>query len=301
MSRPVNGSSPLIVVFIDDQDWHLRMLRAAFSAAGATLLPVRLSDCGLDTTQPYGLLIPGLDGRLPDGVLVRAVAGGSFESVTIRLGVLHALHAMGVPVWNSVGAIERCVDKSMTSFLLQHSGLPTPPSWTVPGRDAALAIAHRELVQERLVLKPLFGSQGKGLTMIARAEDLPPPEEVNDVYYLQRFIPAHGRGYEDYRLFVCDGEVIAAMIRRADDWITNIRQGAIPSALTPDADMCDLAVRAAQAVGAAYAGVDLIRNPEGQFMVLEVNSMPGWRGLQQVVSYPIAEQLASRMLASLRR
>ena len=72
-------------------------------------------------------------------MFVRAIAGGSFEEVTRRLGVLHALRELGVPVWNDARAIERCVDKSMTSFLLARAGLPTPPTWAVEGADAARA------------------------------------------------------------------------------------------------------------------------------------------------------------------
>ncbi len=104
---------------------------------------------------------------------MRSIAAGSFEAVTRRLGVLHALGRLAVPVWNSAQAIERCVDKSMTTFLLKHAGLPTPPTFAVEGLAAAEQIAARELPLAPLVLKPLFGAQGRGIRLIRALADLP--------------------------------------------------------------------------------------------------------------------------------
>ena len=132
-----------------------------------------LAAIAFDTERPAGLAIPGFDGGLPDAVLVRSIAAGSFEAVTRRLGVLHALARLSVPVWNSAQAIERCVDKSMTTFLLKNAGLPTPPTFAVEGLAAAAEIAARELARTPLVLKPLFGAQGRGIRLIRTLSDLP--------------------------------------------------------------------------------------------------------------------------------
>ena len=94
-------------------------------------VPFRLADAAFDTAHPYGVAVPGFGDALPDAVLVRSISAGSFEEVTRRLGVLHALRELGVPVWNDARAIERCVDKSMTSFLLAMPASPPPP----PGRS----------------------------------------------------------------------------------------------------------------------------------------------------------------------
>jgi glutathione synthase/RimK-type ligase-like ATP-grasp enzyme len=337
---------------VDIADWHTRALRAAFAEAGAESVPLRLAGCGFDTAAPHGLVLPGFDAALPDAVFVRAIAAGSFEEVTRRLGVLHALRECRVPVWNDARAIERCVDKSMTSFLLARAGLPTPPTWAVEGADAARAVAARELPAGPLVCKPLFGSQGRGLRLVAQLDDLPPPEAVQGVYYLQRFVPPaaerslhlaarpasscsakaehprlcggtkdvdgrppptmtvaprpdlgvppEGAGYADQRLFVAAGRVLAAMTRRHRSWITNLRQGAAPERLEPDATLVRLALAATEAVGADYAGVDLLRGADGAVQVIEVNSMPGWRGLQTMTDTPIARRLAEALLARLR-
>ncbi len=252
-----------------------------------------------NTASPHGLRIPGFADALPDAVLVRAISGGSFEEVTRRLGILHAMRELGVPVWNDARAIERCVDKSTTSFLLAKADVPTPPTWTVEGLDAARTIVERETRHGRLVLKPLFGSQGRGLRLVERVEDLPAVETVAGVYYLQRYIPPTGAVFRDQRLFVCGAEVIAAMTRRSDHWITNIGRGAAADALTPTPQTAELALRAAASVGAEFAGVDLLCDGAGQSCVLEVNSMPAWRGVQKVTSFSIADHIAAALLRRL--
>ena len=110
-----------IVMFGDGKDWHGRSLGRAFKRRGITPLIVPLNACGFSTETATGLAIPGLGGRLPEGAFVRFVPGGSFEEVTLYLGVLHGLRELGVTVWNDARAIERCVDKSTTTFLLQRS------------------------------------------------------------------------------------------------------------------------------------------------------------------------------------
>jgi RimK family alpha-L-glutamate ligase len=299
LSPDANGkdeAAPTILLVTDQQDWHARQMEAAFGALGAKVVRADLAFCGFDTQSPSGLTLPALQTRLPDAVHVRTLAGGSFEAVTKRLGVLHALSALGVVVWNEARAIERCVDKSMTSFLLARAGLPTPRTWALESLEAARALVERETLESPLVLKPLFGAQGKGLRLIRGPPDLPPPEAVAGVYYLQRFSASSGEGHRDFRLFVLAGGVVAAMMREAPTWITNVKQGGRPWAIAPDPAMQRLAVAAAQAVSAAVAGVDILVGPDGQPTVLEVNSMPAWNALQQVSARDIAAAIAAALL-----
>jgi RimK family alpha-L-glutamate ligase len=292
-----------IGLVVCSMDWHARVLTRAFMALGAASTPIKLTACGLATANPTGLAVDGLEpwllgAGLPDAIVVRDMSGGSFEAVTLRLGVLHAAREAGVLVWNDARAIERCVDKSMTSFLLARAGLPTPPTWAVESRDAAAAIVAREAACSPLVLKPLFGSQGRGLRLIHTPTDLPEPAAVNGVYYLQRFVGVERDGFRDFRLLVSRGRVIAAMARHSPDWITNVKQGGRPVAVVANEDMRDLAVRAATVVGAAFAGVDVLYDGDGRLTVLEVNSMPAWSGLQKVTSFDIAGALAGDLIAA---
>jgi tetrahydromethanopterin:alpha-L-glutamate ligase len=293
--------APTILVISDQRDWHARQMEAAFAAVGARVERIDLADCGFDTRSASGLSLPVLGSQLPDAVHVRTLSAGSFEAITKRLGVLHALAKLGIVVWNDARAIERCVDKSMTSFLLAHAGVPTPPTWTIESAEAALGLVEREAPRGALVLKPLFGAQGKGLRLIRRMEDLPGPHEVAGVYYLQRFQSNGTQNFTDYRLFVLRGRVIAAMMRRASTWITNVKQGGEPLAVVPDPKMERLAIAAAEAVGTAIAGVDVLVTADGGPTVLEVNSMPAWSGLQKVTKRNIAEAIALALMDELAR
>src|SRR5215470_10476160 len=290
---------PRVGLVVDNMDWHARALSRALVALGVTPTPIRLTACGFATSSPTGLAIDGIGTALPDTIVVRSMSGGSFEAVTLRLGILHAAHDLGVMVWNDARAIERCVDKSMTSFLLARAGIATPPTWAVESRQAAAAIVVREAADGPLVLKPLFGSQGRGLRLIRTPDDLPEPTAVNGVYYLQRFVGVERDGFRDFRLLVSGGRVIAAMARHSPDWITNVKRGARPVAVVANEEMRELALRAAAAVGAAFAGVDVLHCADGRPTVLEVNSMPAWSGLQQVTSFNIAAALASDIVTAM--
>ena len=300
LDTTAQAPEPSIGLIVDRMDWHAREVAAALAARGFGAAPIRLHLCAIATEDASGLQIDGFAQRLPDAVLVRCMSGGTFEAVTLRLGILHALRERGVMVWNDARAIERCVDKSMTSFLLARAGIATPPSWAVGSYDQASAIVRTETKAAALVLKPLFGSQGRGLRLIRKPDDLPPPQEVaGGVYYLQRFVGVKRSGYHDFRLLVIRGRVIAAMQRHSTNWITNVKRGGRPVPALINDDLGELAVRAATAVGADLTGVDILYGPDRQPTVLEVNSMPAWSGLQKVSSANIASSLVAALVDAL--
>jgi tetrahydromethanopterin:alpha-L-glutamate ligase len=292
--------APLIALFAEASDGIARKVAAALTRRGAQPVRLSLRACGFDTRAPGGLALPGFAAALPDAALVRGIPAGSFEQVTLRLGLLHALRQAGVMVWNDARAIECCVDKSMATHLIAKAGIATPPTFTAQSREEAAAIASRECVDgTALVMKPLFGAQGRGLRLIRAADDLPAMEEVASAYYLQHFIEPAGAHWQDYRLFVCAGKVVAGMMRIGESWITNVKQGGSPRPAVLTADLIEMAERAARAVGADYAGVDLIRGRGGMLYTLEVNSMPAWGGLEAAnPGLKVCEVLADRFLAA---
>jgi tetrahydromethanopterin:alpha-L-glutamate ligase len=300
VGRNPHGARPVIGLVIESVDWHARELIAALRAHDIEPVPVRLTRCGFATQSPTGLHLDGFESALPDGLIVRTMSGGTFEAVTLRLGVLHALRELGVPVWNDARAIERCVDKSMTSFLLSRAGIATPATWTTESYDEARAIVQREAADGPLVLKPLFGSQGRGLMLIRTPDELPQTEQAaGRVFYLQRFIGIERNGYHDFRVLVVQGRVVAAMQRHSAHWITNIKRGGRPVAVALNDELKTLALRAAAAVGAAFVGVDIIYDAAQRPIVLEVNSMPAWSGLQKVTPINIASVFADCFMESI--
>lgn len=300
-----------IAIMADETGRHTGRLKKALRARGAEARCVDLADCRIDTTwPPHGLVIPGFGHGLPDAVFVRGIAGGTFEQVTLRLGILHALRESGVPVYNDARAIERSVDKSMTSFLLHQHGVPTPATWA--GESAAFAqrVLMREAAAGRqVVLKPLFGSQGKGLLRLGARRagsgasrgalaPLPALGPYRQVAYLQRYVEGGRPGF-DWRVLVIGTRAVAAMKRvGGKGWIHNFAQGAACEPAELDAQLAQTAVRATRALGLDYAGVDLIPDPDdaARPLVLEINGVAAWRGLQSVTPFDIAAALVDDLL-----
>ena len=216
-----------------------------------------------------------------------------------------AVKAAHSPMVNDARAIERCTDKSMASFLLVRAGLRTPATFVAQTEAQARAIVRRECPRGPLVLKPLFGAQGWGLQLVRNEAELPSLQDARGVYYLQRFVEPRivsgAARFEDMRVLISAGGIVGAMRRRSEQWITNVRQGARPVAVTPSAVEAETALRAAKALGAVCAGVDLIADENGAPLVLEVNSMAGWSGLQRVTGFSIAERLAADVLLMVKR
>ena len=295
---------PRVAILLDRPDWHARRLAAAFAARDVATRFVRMADCGFETGAGPGLAIPGFGPALPDAAFVRCLPGGSFEQVTLRLGLLHALRHAGRVVCNDARSIECCVDKSMTSHLLARAGLPTPETWTVQSEAQARDVVARRAGPGRpLVVKPLFGSQGRGLRLVETPAELPEPEALAGIYYLQRYVASALDGWQDERVLIAGGRALAAMRRRGVSWITNAHQGAHCEAVPLSPESAALAVAAGRAVGAHYAGVDIIRDRGGRAQVLEVNSMPAWSALQRVhaldVTQAMVDALLDRALAGL--
>ena len=278
--------------------WHGERLRAALAQRGAPAAFARLEDCRLqvDGAGRLRVGVPGFPGP-PAGVFVREVPGGSLEEVVFYLNVLHGLEALGVPVYNDAGAIERSVDKVRASLLFAACGVPTPRTFAVRSLAQARAFARAWCARrDYLVAKPVFGSQGKGLQRLTRRRPDPDPDIGGGVYYLQEYIDPERGASCDWRILVIRGRAVAAMRRTGEDWISNLADGGTGHAALLDAQFADLAQRAVRAVGMAYAGVDVLRDRTGRLWVTEVNSIPAWRGLQRACGRDVAAWLADGFL-----
>lgn len=298
-----------VAIFTDETGWHTRQLRQALARRGLEGRCVDLADCRFDTTAACGLVIPGFGKRVPRAAIVRGIAGGSLEQITKRLGILHALRELGVPVYNDARAIERSVDKAMTSFLLHRAGVPTPPAWALEDAAQARRVLMREgALGHGLVLKPVFGSQGKGLRRIGLTgegiQPLPELAEVAGLVYLQRFVPQPESPSQpgfDWRVLVVGGRAIAAMRRVSRHWVRNVARGARCQACdlaTEPAPLATLAEAATAALGMDYAGVDLLPDAAtGGAQVIEVNGVAAWRGLQKVTGFDIAQVIVDDLLS----
>ena len=288
----------MIAIITDDPGWHGKQLLQCFIERGLDAKFVRLQDCHFDLTgATASLQIQGFT-ELPCAVFVRGIPGGSLEQVVYYLDVLHAMEALGIRVMNNVRCIERSVDKGMTSFILKQHQINTPK--TIYSSDYHFIYRKlREGLQagSDFVLKPVFGSQGKGLQKISDVSQLVDLSPMHGVVYLQEFIDsgcAHG---VDFRVFVIAGQVLASMKRVGDSWITNVAQGGSVEAIDIGAEAEQMAIKSAHALDMDYAGVDLIRDKQGVFWVTEVNSVPAWKGLQGTTQVQIADAICAHFIA----
>jgi RimK family alpha-L-glutamate ligase len=274
--------------------WHARRLKRALTARGyecgfapVTRMVGRVQcDLGVRSREL------ALDGC--DVVLVRGIPRGSLEQVIFRVDALHALAAVGVRAVNNAHAIERTVDKFLASTLLARAGLPSPR--TIACERPADAMEAFDELGGDVIVKPLFGSMGVGMVRVedpdVAARVFRALELERAVYYLQEMLPHDGR---DVRALVVGEQVVAAVERSGDGWRTNLARGARARPVRLAAEQERLCVAAAAALGADYAGVDLLRAHDGRDYLLEVNGIPGWQGVERATGVDVAAALAEHL------
>ena len=278
------------------KSWYAVTLQTALKRHGlqAPCFPITRFTARLSASPRVAAFNDPLDDY--DVLFIRAIPGGSLEQIIFRMDALHSLENAGIRIINSPTTIERTVDKYYTMTLMEDAGLPTPRTIVTEGFDEALN-AFNELGGD-VVVKPLFGSGGRGMVRISDNDTayrvLRALELGRYVYCLQEFVP---HGCEDIRVFVIGGEVAAAMVRHGKTWKTNVAQGAKASPLDPDDNLRDMSILATQTLGAVYAGVDIIALEGGGYKMIEVNGIPGWRKLQAVSGVDLAEHLVEYVLS----
>jgi len=234
-----------------------------------------------------------------DGVLVRTMPPGSLEQVVFRMDALAQLQAAGTPVVNPPQALEAAVDKYLATARLAAAGLRVPQTHCCQNAEAAMAAFAR--LGSRAVVKPLFGSEGRGValledeSMALRAFKL--LEQLGAVIYLQEFIEHDGA---DLRLLVVGDRVLGIRRSNATDWRTNISRGATAEPLEVTPELGEMATRAAAAVGAPLAGVDLLPGRDGVLYAIEVNAVPGWKALARTLNVDVARLVLDYLRAECR-
>jgi ribosomal protein S6--L-glutamate ligase len=274
-----------IAILSGGHGWHVRDLRRAADEAGhaAEVLDFRtLHGC----VQAEGGPLDGFN-----AVVVRTMPPGSLEQVVFRMDLLHRLHERGIAVLNPPRALETCIDKFLATHRLEQAGLPVPPTAVCQTADAALDAFAR--LGRDVVVKPIFGSEGRGMVRVSDEEmawrTFRTLERTDCVLYLQQFVRHPGW---DLRVFLLNGEIIAAMRRYArEGWRTNVAQGGRGEAVKLGPEEARLAHRAAEACGVVAGGVDLLQGASGEWYVIEVNAVPGWRALAPVCRVDVAAEI----------
>ena len=287
------------IVASDGEEWHVKQIREELKNR-------RIENYVFPANRFYSRIAaePRVSVRghsLEDfnAIIVRKVPGGSPEQVFYRMDVLHRLEDLGIYVMNPAESIERAVDKYYTSTILEDAGIRTPRTLVTERFDEAVK-GFDELGGD-VVVKPLFGSLGMGMTRITDKEVayrvFRALEMTSSVYYLQEFIPHSNR---DIRAFVIGERVVASMLRVADGWKTNISGGAKAEYCELEHELVDLSVKSTEALGLHYSGVDILKSErDGYHYVVELNSTPGWQGLQTVTEKRIVGIIVDHLISKI--
>jgi RimK family alpha-L-glutamate ligase len=234
-----------------------------------------------------------------DALIIRPIGRGSLEELVFRMDMLYKLERQGFYMVNPPTAIEHCVDKYDILALLEDFDIPVPRTLATESVNEAIKAFH-ELGGD-VVVKPIFGSRGQGAT---RVNDIDIADTIfkaitfhHGVIYMQEFIE---HGFSDIRAFVLGDEVISSMRRVAYGWKTNYSQGAKPAPAEISDDFKEIAIKAVKAVGCKVAGVDILEGPQGP-CVVDVNSQPGWKGLQVVAKVNIADEIVEFVLSEIKK
>jgi RimK family alpha-L-glutamate ligase len=232
-------------------------------------------------------------------MIVRPIGRCSLEEIIFQLDLLHKLYKNGLKIVNQPSAIEKAADKYYTLSIFEESGLPVPK--TIATRNVEEAIKTFRDFGGEAIIKPLFGSKGIGT---ARISDIDVAERTfrtlkfyRNVIYIQEYLPHQNK---DIRAFVIGDEVIACMQRIANSWKTNVSKGAKSIKMDNRIDIENLSIKAAKVIGCEVAGVDLIETENGP-MIIEINSQPGWSGLQSTTNIDIAGKIIDYMIRQIKR
>jgi RimK family alpha-L-glutamate ligase len=279
-----------LAILANSDSWYLQDLRRAaegrheIAAAGFRDLASSIDGNGLQVKAGK------VDLAAADVVLVRTMPAGSLEQVVFRMDALARLEAAGVLIINPPKAIETAVDKYLALARMAAAGLRVPRTFVCQTPEDAMA-AFDSLGGD-IVVKPIFGSEGRG---IARLQDeslagraFRMLAQLGGVLYVQEFVPHDGF---DIRVLIIGERMFAIRRRSTHDWRTNVSRGAIAEPIELTAELAEFARRAADAVGALVAGIDLLPGCDGQLYAIEVNAVPGWKAVAAALDVDVARVL----------
>ena len=283
-------ASPLkFGVLANPAGWHFRdLLRAANERF--RLAPVQYSRLATSLSNSNQEFVSSAQNLLDfDALLIRAMPTGSLSQVVLRMDLLQQLHESGLPMINRPKTIEASVDKYLSLAKLRRAQIPIPQTAACQSTEEAIQMFDQ--LGGDVVVKPMFGSQGRGLERVTTRKEAETCfnriAESHEVIYFQRFLNHGGR---DLRLLVIGGEVIGMARENATHWVTNVSCGGTPSAYQPTHTETELALAAARAVGGEFVGVDLIYENHQPYLV-DINSSPGWSAISQVNQVDVASRL----------
>ncbi len=281
-----------VLILTQKKGWHYYQLKNSFEKSGFVVVSADLEDLSIKITN-LTIDINKFINNFSDvtDVFVRHVPGGSLEEVVHSLNILKIFQEKNINIMNTSEHIETTVDKSMTSIKLKQASILTPNTWVLRGKEKSIQTVKNILEKHPLIYKPLFGSQGDNIVKINSLKDFENIDNHNNIFYLQEFLetsPSH-----DYRVLVIkknNHKYIYSMMRLGKNYINNISKGAECIPVKPDSDVIDTAIKSVEAINIPFSGVDIIKH-QGKNYVIEMNSVPAWRGIQSLYKQKISDYI----------
>lgn len=289
------------IVVTDRNDWTAdALIKQADKSGFKTCLP-DLGKIRTTIDRKTRHSTPDTDFSELDAIIIRDMGQGKNDAHIFRFDVLQELEKNGTLIVNPPAAIQNAANKFHTSCLLSEAGVPTPLTFVTQQTEEAADIIGK---LGDAVIKPVFGYKGIGIKRI-QGEDVINTDgsvekngmrklvsscmEEKGILYIQEFI--HNPG-QDIRAFVVNGNVAGAIYRKAapGSWLNNLSQGGTSEKCELTEEQENMCIKAAEAVGAIYAGVDLIESDKGCF-ILEVNATPSGAGIYKSLNVNVAEYI----------
>ncbi|MBD3352514.1 MAG: RimK family alpha-L-glutamate ligase [Candidatus Lokiarchaeota archaeon] len=275
----------------------------AFKKHAVNVKKIKISSLSLDLTAEDDVIQSLFHRRfgnvVPDGIISRGIGIRKTKKIFFRVDLYRAMEILGLNVINSPKCLELATNKMLCSVMLRKSKIPTPE--TLVCENDKIALNAFKLLGGDVLLKPMYGSKGIGITRIQDAGFAEyifySLSKLDETFYLQKFYPHNHR---DIRVFIVGNEVVAAMERVGDNWKTNLAKGGIAKAATLNSELEELAIKSSEAVDAKVSGIDIIDTESG-YMVIEVNAIPGLSGIQKTTKVNIADTIADFCIKQFRR
>lgn len=290
-----------VLVLSDPDSWHLSDLKRAANAMGIQIASTEFASLAtkvFPATEPFET--PDSLVGTADAIIVRTMPAGSLQQIIFRMDALAQFERQGKLVMNPAKSMEAAIDKFLSLDLLNHHGLPVPRTFV--SQTVRQALDHFECLGGDVVVKPIFGSRGKGVERIGSFKEAIACFErlvfAGEVIYQQQFINHPGF---DIRVFVIGSDCFGMKRSNHGHWVTNINQGGVGEPYELSDTEKKLALDACRSLGTIAAGVDIAYDQStNKAVVLEVNAVPGWKEIAEVLQTDFAQLLLYKIEAILK-
>jgi len=294
MGKKYNTMKGWIFTTQDNSSYETKRLIECFTLEGIECHKIHPNHVDIYITREdrKSVLVENEYTTIPDFVIPRVGSSTTYY----QKAVFRHLERMGVLFINGSDAIDNVKDKLYTMQILAQHNISHPKTMLVKSP------VDTDYVEKRIgfpiVVKSLSGTHGKGVFLAENKRNftqlMEMMEQVNDRFnfILQEFVKdSHGK---DLRVIVVGGRVVGAMKRESQDgdFRANITRGGEGTPVEVDEQMEYLALEATKILGLDIGGVDLLYD-NGGYKICEVNSSPGFLGMEKYTDITVAKQIVT--------